>query len=674
MVATAQYFAPQGLGELSQGERYYCLRHDARQGRVFMASFFSERPGVTLHVLTTAVFETALADRTLVHCDTARHLPPWNSALEGVDLDGYDGDRRKAHRRHRDLVEQRRAYIQPLIENQNQIFAADNPDLEINQYARLANPRQNETRLRLWFYLYLAFAQSVWALLPPFHKNGHWSRDEEKYLDQPMGRLSKHGRKHGFRCGLTMQTTIIDCYSDYAAKGRSMLHIYELSMRHKFECVTHTRADGSVAFVHPQGKPFPSENQFRYYCKRKFGLESIRRTRFGDQRYRTDFQGSQGSFSQSVASLMEIVEADAYFTSEHPRGYAGDHDTPPLVVVRLICVLSGMIVGIGFSHGSETAEAYLAALFCAAMNKREFCELFGLTISDEMWPCEGLPPYLIPDRGAGASKQAWELAQEHIPILGLTPSHTPQSHATVESHHPRDVHTQGAPSFKTVDLDAVGLARREILNAIAHNKSSSAVNRLTPDMRGRRVLPTPLGIWNDMAARGRSDAQSISFADAARSFLTPVEFQLADARLFLKKLAYGSDEWCAALSAKHRNVRAASVVLPGYALSMCVRNAWVTIDNRLVRVEAQLPIRDDDKQLYMSLTDLEAYEERTRQDRLRVDANRPAAISEVAELSQKQLGAELTSSRLKKGRCKAKTAVSKREIQHVKHTRAGAPK
>jgi hypothetical protein len=664
MPATNQFFAPEGYGELRKGVRYHCLRNDVRQGRVFLACFFTARPGSQLHVLTTAAYETALAHGMLVPCETMIYLPPWLSVLESMDLDLCDAERRKAVRRHRDMVEQRRAYLQPLMEGINEIFTADNPDLEINRYARRADRPQNETRLRLWFYVYLAFGQNLWALMAPFHLNGLWCRAEKR--GQKFGRPASEGGSHGYPCGTSMADAIEASFIKYAIPGRSMIEIYAMAMEHIFDCKTVVNEDGSTSYVQASGQPFPSENQFRYWCKKRIGGEAIQRTLYGEQRFRNRLQANQGRFSQAVANLAEKIEGDAYSTLEHPRGYTAGHVSPKLYVVRLICVTSGLGLGIGFAHGSETGAAYRGALFCAAVGKRRYGALFGIVISDEEWPSEGLSPCFIPDRGAGASEDVVARLRNVVTFVELPPSHTPQSHATVEAHHPRDVNIEGEPTYRTVNLDAVGLARREIYTLLAHNRSASAIDRMTVDMRRDKVLATPLGIWRYLAARGRSDEQPMSFEDAVRTLLTPASFDLVDGRLFLKKLAYGSNELSAALAARGYGKRWPATSLSGYVLDMCVRHAWVVVGRRLIQVDAQLPIRDDERQLYMSLTELEEYERAARNDRRRVDRNRPAARSAIMTKAREDLGVDPRASRRLKGRAKAKTPVAKRELSHMK--------
>jgi hypothetical protein len=663
------YTAPEGFGELSKGIVYHRIRNDRQIGLVYLASFKKEGRKAELTVLTREAYESGLVAQAIVPFGSNRSLPPWLSELEGMNLSLLDGRRHKMRRSHLDLVEKRLALIKPLVDSQQEIFSARDPIAAINRFARLATPKQNETRMRTWFLVYMAHGQNMWSLLPPYHLNGLWDRSEK--VNQKFGRKHKEGGRHGYSCNEAMIKRILNCFHRFCMPGRSMREIYACGMTHEFGCMTVREEGELVAYMHPEGLPFPSENQFRYWCQKRLGIEHIQRTLYGEQRFRNRLQLAEGSYARSVANLMEKVEGDAYSSKEHPTSFTTDKPSPKLFVVRLRCVASGPIVGIGFSHGSERSVAYRTALFCAAVDKREFCRLFGLDVAAERWTTEGLPMGFGPDRGAGGSQGLVDLLMEHTAIVELPPSHTPQSHATIEASHPRDVHIEGAPRHSVSALNAVGMARREIYEALLFNESSSAASRMTVDMVRKGIMPTPLGVWNYLNARGRSDAQPMAFDDAVRTFLSPVEFTLVDGQLNFKKMTYDSPALRQALRAA-RLGKGASTCLRGYAMEMCVRHTWVEVGCRLIEVDAHLPIRDDQRQLYLSLPELEEYEEGKRRARRQNDAGRAPARSAMIEESEKMIGPAAASSRTVRGRAKAKTPTAVREVNFLRHdTRGG---
>jgi len=665
MAATSQFFAPSGYGALQPETRYHCLRNDVRRGRVLFVNFFQARRGAQLTVISTSAYEDGLASGAIIPCGSMTNLPPWLAGLDGFNFDLYDDERRKAKRLHRDSVEARLAHIYPLVERSDEILGAADPVVEINSHARQCKPRQNETRLRTWFFCYLAFGYNIWALMPPYHGNGQWSRQDEERVKSKYGRRSVDRGASGYSCTSDMIRTLCDGYCKHAQPGRALTRIYALTITHSFGCRTQRLEDGSVGYFHPKGKPFPSMHQFRYWTNKKFGDE-VQRTRFGEQRFRNRIQPNRGTYAQAVACLMEKVEADAYSTSDHPTCFNSERTGPKLFVVRLICVLSGMEIGIGFSHGSETGAAYRGALFCAAIGKSRYGAILGMEIDDEDWPCQGLPRADIPDRGPGGSDAVVSRMIGIVAITEFPPSHTPQSHATVESTHPHDIHLEGTPTYVRSALNAVQMAQREVRFLIARNRSSSAAHRMPLDALRADRLCSRLELWKYMSERGRNDAVQISFEDAVRTFLTKVTFSLENGYLWLKKLRYSSDALADAL--QWSGYRKQGVItFDGYVLDLCVRNAWVEMRGRLIEVEAQVPIRDDDRQLLIPLSDLDDYAQARLRARRRIEANRAPIESEAIEQSRKAYGVDPWASKRIMGRAKAKTPEALAEVRSMKH-------
>jgi hypothetical protein len=657
-----QLIAPNGYGELRNDIRYHLLRNDAQCGRVFLASFLTEKPGATLTVLSCAAFEDGLAARAIVRCDLALHMPPWLAPLQGLDLRAIDAKRYRARRSHLDVSEQRRAHLQDALTHLNEIFSAEDPLRAINRFAREAVPSQNESRFRVWFLVYLVFGHNSLTLWPLVYRYGQWVREEKPSVK--FGRPSRFGAAHGYPCTADMKQMIEIGYLRFADLGRSMWKVYALAMTKVFGCDVITLDGGDKAYVHPSGAPFPSRHQWSYWCIKIFGLPHIQKTLYGEQRHRSG-QASIGRFSQAVANLMEKVEADAYSTLEYPRGFTDDHLLPKLYVVRIVCVLSGVVVGIGFSLGSETHLAYAMALFCCAIGKQKFCALFGIEIDEDRWSCIGLSTAFIPDRGPGASARIANQLRGVTAERELPPSHTPQSHGTVESSHPRDPHIEGRPTHVPSDMNPVELARREIHQLLSDNNNSSALERMTPEMLRDDVLATPMGIWRYLDDRGRNDAQGMAFDDAVRTFLTPVDFVVVDGRLSLQKMPYNSPALrSTGILDKLRHHGATR--LPGYAMELCVRHAWVVVNNRLVEVDAQLPIRDDEGQLFVSLDELKAYADAKRKGRNRVDDNRAPTLSEAMQESDQATGKSWYGGKRRSGKAKTRTPAARREVQHVK--------
>ncbi|MBA5401949.1 hypothetical protein [Pseudomonas aeruginosa] len=272
-------------------------------------------------------------------------------------------------------------------------------------------------------------------------------------------------------------------------------------------------ARGVKTFIQPNGEPFPSFGQMKYWAEQMIGPKNLARELNGKHKARSQ-AGSAGSFAERLSNLCQRVEFDGYYISEKLSGITEGSAVDGFCVVRAVCGLSGAVVGIGFAEGRETMEAYKMALFSMALDKVKFCELFGLNISSEEWPCYGLTGGVIFDRGPGATYGS-EPEINWLGSIELTPTFSGQSKATVESSHPRDKKSLEQPTYFHSKLNFVLMARREILQVLTDNQSSDASGRMTEEMIINRVKPTPHGIWNFLDSRGRNSSIAMPFEEAA---------------------------------------------------------------------------------------------------------------------------------------------------------------
>jgi len=659
-----QLTAPDGYGELKKDETYHLLRHDIRRGRVLLVRMESSRPSGQLVTLTCDAFESGLASGWIQQANEQHDLPPHLREVEGVNFLDVDSSRRKSKRTYGEMVDHRVGVLGPLIAEVGAILSADDVEQEINARIRALRPQQNESRVRGWFLTYLAFGCHRWALMPPLHRIGHWDRTERESVKK-LGRPSIDGGQTGYSCTPSMQEKIEAGFHKFARHGVPMTDIYGRTMISIFGCKVVTLPSGDMEYRHPEGHSFPSINQFRYWCERRVTHDEIQKTLYGEQRVRNRLRAPIGRYSTEVANLMEKVEQDAYSTDDFPSGFTDERPNAKVYVVELSCVASGMGVGIGFSWGAETGDAYRAAMFCAAVDKVRFCALFGISIEPQDWPSIGMTAFGSPDRGPGASDKVLRSSETATAIVEMPPSFTPQSHATVESMHPKAVKVSGRPKYRVSHCNAVAMARREIWRLIRNNKTRSAQARMTPDMLSADIVPSPLGIWNYLDARGRNDGQRMSFDDAVRTCLQPIEFDVVRGVLMLRGWRYGS-KGLNDTGVLDQLRRRGKSTLKGYVLELCVRHSWVEVRGKLIQVDAALPLRDDPNQLYMSLQGLDERREQLLRARRRCERNRPPGRSQAELEFEAETGIAWDDGETRTGRAKVRTPAANFERQALK--------
>lgn len=603
--------APEGFEQLEAGVDYYFVCNAAKSGPIVMARFEwsgQGNPHAYVLAMSQEKFEDALEQSLLILSD-AEDVPPWLEPMAGVNWDSVDAGRKGAKKLYRDYVEQRQLIIKPALDCRDSIFSSKDIAVAINDFARKAKPRQNESRFRLWFLTYLCFGENEYVLAPPFHSNGHWNRDVDSMKKQ--GPPSKaFGKSYGHRMTGEMRYLCIKGYFDYVKKGKTMVGIYGDTMTKLFGAIRIRRSNGTLGFLHPDGKPFPSFGQFEYQVKKEVGLEIIHMNRYGRARKRRALTPSMGRFSEDVAYLLEKVEFDGYYTIERPRGYLEGSALPALCVVVARDMMSGAKVGIGFSFGSERADAYRMALFSMAVPKDFFGELWGLSVTPDDWNTVGLAPYWKSDRGPAAGQRLANSDEAQPTISGMTPSWSGQSKATVESSHPRDVHFEGAQEYVLSALTPVDLARREILRLIGYNQTADMSARMEMDPRLANVLQSPHALWNHYASRLRTVGKSMSISDAVREFLKKTSFSVRSDGVYLDTRRYDSPELRES-GLLGRVIRGAKgeVLVDGYVMSLCLRHVWIEVDSKLLMLNAMLTTREDEDLLNVSMAEYEQWRE-----------------------------------------------------------------
>jgi hypothetical protein len=643
--------APAGYRTMAAGERYYFLYHDAKNGRVILVHFELPSCIADFVFLSVADFERAIptdaeSSNTICNHGTPSALPPWLSELEGQCLLNREARRRSKKISYGKRTANRLAHIKPLVERLEEVLSLRNPATAINEHARASEPPQHESRLRTWLLAYVIFGYNEAALLPPLHRSGRWSRGQYG-LSAKLGRPSlSAGKGAGFNMTPELGQRCADAFVQEVALSDTWEVAYRKSVK-TFGAEAVATGNGRFVYKHPEGLPFPSIHQYRYWVLKILGKAAVQRQLFGEVRVSNRLTAPHGVVTAEVCKLMEKVDEDAYQVKELPRPFLPDIPALPLYVVRLVDRLTCSIPGVGFSLGSERNSAYRMASFCAAVPKSFFCALFGLQISDEQWPMVGISADRIRDRGPGAKS----IADDPSLIKEMTPSYRPKSKPGVETANPRNRKIEGAPNFVASSLDAVQLCRKQILKAIKHNHTADMEGRASPELLRDGNLLTPQELWNYFASLGRSCAIMIAISDAVRTFLSRKQFRLTNAGIEVGPFLYNSDELIST-GILDAIPRGSNVPAVGYFIDLNPRVIWVDLEGRLFQLEMRQPYRLDEDQMRLTMRDIETLDEVMHVRDSEFKPHRAAAQAHFASQFEEQTGLPYDSEKRVSGRRK----------------------
>lgn len=615
-----QLFAPNGFHSLSKSTRYYLAERRVEDGAALLVWFEGGRERqrrVRFIRLGRLEFERALLEDppALVPADKQRELPEWLQEFEGLNLDEIEEFRYKGKQEtYRQQVERTLSHISLALKNKREILSSDDPLKELSRYAYSGGRNLHPHRIQVWFFSFILHGENVWALKRGSKGTGKWDRSDEKHASQKFGRPSlTDGSMYGWSLAQIDQENIVDSYLAYCGLGVTMAEIYRRALTESFGCRAQEQSEsGRLRLYHSENKPFPSYGQFRYVIVKEFGLTQVQTTVLGAPRMRSNAKHNEGNFTRPYANVLESLVVDAYHVSDRARAYRSNNPMPALIAARGICETTAGVVGIGFSLGAESGEAYRSMLFCMAISKAEFARLIGIPPEHLNWIMEGLPPSFTSDRGPAAAKDLVDHLIVSFPIKTIIPSHSGQSNAVVEASHPKSVGLEGAPTYQQSDLDLVKLIKREVYRACRDNHTKDISDRLSDEavmeFRQRGWPATPHYYWKYLQERLRTSGHSISMEQAVRAFCTPVQFDVDCDGVRYRSHWFNSGRF-KKTGIQDEAANVANFKLRGYVLSLAMRYVWVEVKGELIEVEACSRVRVDGADLYIPLSEMERFAE-----------------------------------------------------------------
>ncbi|HHF0814909.1 TPA: transposase [Pseudomonas aeruginosa] len=578
--------APEGYRGFSKNQEYRFLRNDGARNRVLLVLFGEGKEGMraNLVTLTRGEFESALEQGFLVEIDDEYAGPPWLQPIWGKSLSQIEEGRKSRKVSYQEIVDDRYMAIKELDDRLEEILASDNPNSIIVAHAKAH--AQNSTRLKFWFYSYIAFGRQVRALLPVYHRIGHWDREAKARTAKKYGRPSRvNGRNSGFNVTSDMKEKILAGFKKHKGEDKTLNQIWRATLVSHFKCKSSGKDKG---FVSPTGEPFPSENQFRDVLFKFSDREELNRDLMGKNLARSK-SGSKGSFSAKLLNVNQRVELDGYNPGMKVSGLEENSAQKAFCWVRAVCGVSGAILGIGFAKANETLEAYKMCLFSMAVRKVKFCSLFGISIEDYEWPCYGLPSDIVVDRGPGATLPSFAKIK-WLKALEIPPSYSGQSKATVESSHPRSKESQGQPKHFQADFNFVDMAKHAIFQVLKDNLLSDASARMEGELIEARVEPNPAAVWAYYSKRGRDSGREMPFEEAAREFLSPQPATIGRDAVYFLHRKYISKTLVES-GAFDRAARRGKIPVKAYVLNACLRHIWIEYEGELLELDVVVPAR-----------------------------------------------------------------------------------
>lgn len=580
--------APEGFGSMEASEVYYLVANTGPGGRAVLACFpKSATPAVFLLVLNAEDFEKAAIDRRIVPVTPQPTLPPWlqDSGIRDLTLH-YKANAGKAGHADRwgGLVEGAVAALPELLRS--------GADIEkgINKFGTAA--KQNVPRFRFYTLAKYVFGPGNQALLSQRFRSGQFDR-QALPPGEKLGRPSSlKGRKYGRRVTPLDVEAILEGYAKHHGLGVNRKTIY---LRTMIGLGCKQKPGSRYDVVMPDGSPMLTFEQADYILVKNIGVRQLQIDRFGKERVRNRSDGNQGTYRELSYCIGERVETDVANLKASPTLFDGSVSKHKTNRAILADVGSTLIIGVGFGFATEKAQAYNAALFCAAIDKKLFCSFFGYEIQDGEWPSIGIPPALLKDGGPGrAMNKSKQLSSQ------IAQAYSGQAKGSAESRHPPEDKIEGKPTFSVTAMRPVQQAVDEIKNVIAYNNHSPRGR--TPDMVKAGVPANSLGVYSYLDSVGRNLCRPMSF-DAALDFLPKgTGICTADGIIFKNRLWRSKRLFELGLL---RKATAGRFEVTVHYLPFCMRHIWLIWGDTSYQLNLTFEIPGAESELYLTLEEIE---------------------------------------------------------------------
>lgn len=411
---------------------------------------------------------------------------------------------------------------EPAIYERNQRGSLILKLIEDHNTTRNSNEVESKlTKKTVYKYLkrYWQRGKNVNALLPDYKNSG--GKGKQKLAgDIKRGRPRKYANDPEIGIGInvteetkmTFRVAISQFY--HTSKKRSLVAAYEKMIQEYYSEDDLSNYDDLHSSIAMQDR-IPSLVQFKYWYDLEHGqnVEKKISTRIGKREYLQNYRPITGNSTAEVTGpgsryQVDATVGDVYLVSSYNRKWIIGR---PVIYV-VIDVFSRMITGVYVGLEGPSWLGMMMALANTAMDKIEYCQQYGIDITEDDWPCHHLPDAILGDRGELISKNANMVTQNlNIKIENAAPFR-PDWKGIVERRF-RIINEKVKPFIPgAVDIDFNQRGGRDyrldskldldqftqiVIQMVIHHNNQHMLKDYprTAEMIAAEVLPIPIKLW-----------------------------------------------------------------------------------------------------------------------------------------------------------------------------------
>jgi len=352
------------------------------------------------------------------------------------------------------------------------------------------------------------------SFIPQFRNRGAAGK-ERGSGESKRGRPRKYDDGTGINIDDTTKEIFEKAIKKYYhnRKGDTLKSTYDRMIKEHYTRFA-TQPDGKIKAELISESEIPTIGQFRYWYGKKHNIQDKITARKGEAKFNLDHRAIIGKSDYGIMGpgakyQVDATIGDIYILSRFNRADIIGRPVLYFVIDMFSRMVTGMYVGL---EGPSWA-GMMMAIANAASDKVKYCAEYGIEITEDEWPCRGVPGAILGDRGELESKSADTLVNALNVRIDNAPPFRADMKGIVEQHFntvnwttlvslpghvKKDAKERGGHDYRLdAILDIHQLTKIIIQSVLYHNNHHLLESyERTEDMIANDVAPIPIKLWN----------------------------------------------------------------------------------------------------------------------------------------------------------------------------------
>ena len=299
----------------------------------------------------------------------------------------------------------------------------------------------------------------------------------------------------------------------HTRKEHTLKYAYDMMIAEHYAQYV-TESGGKLKAILPPLEQMPTIRQFRYWYGKTYDDKEKLTKRKGESKYELNHRAilsksDHGIMGPGAKYQIDATVGDIYLVSRFNRA---DIIGRP-VLYFIIDVFSRMVAGMYVGLEGPSWAGSMMALANAMGDKVKYCAEYGITITGDDWPCNGVPGAFLADRGEMESKAVEtmintlnvrvENAQPfRADMKGIVEQYFNVTNETalvrLPGHVKPDMAGRGGKDYRLDAILDIHQLTKILIECVLHHNNHRLLETYerTADMIADSIVPIPLEIWN----------------------------------------------------------------------------------------------------------------------------------------------------------------------------------